>query len=403
MSGAANASNKVLFKKLEPKLHSLGKININNIFPKNNSNSKFFEGIMKDKSIKKENFGKRNRISPYKNHFNKSLSSILFNKPNNNNYKKPQKYYIKSPLNFFKNNPSPPKNIDTNKNIPLIPVNMNQNKNNNNKTSNKSQQHSVEYNTINCIINNFNLSCKNGDFKDDKKTKSIGKIKKIYDYDIFNKNNHKIKKNINNLKKNNSMNHYVKNISHLSENNNSNINNLTNLNDESKIEEIIIENQKKELKIQKRNQENKSKLLLIKELERKNQKLKLEYQEIKNKNMEYAKSLERLFKFLKVLKHSGLDISEMMDNISSGEDYDEFDESEEDEKSNSTKKNTKNKKENKTDSSYRSGDSNLISNFNQLSSGLLKSNEKYSKASKLNLNLNKKNIPQLNMGKVQNA
>jgi hypothetical protein len=400
MSGEANASNKILFKKLEPKLHSFGKININNIIPRNNSNPKLFEGIMKDKSSNKDYFVKKNKISPYKNHFNKSLSSILFNKPNNNALKKPQKFYIKSPLNFFKNNQSPPKNI--NKNIPLIPVNLNHNKNN--KALNKNQQHSVEYNTINCIINNFNLSCKNGDSKEDKKTCSLGKINKIYDYEIFNKNNHKIKNNINNMKKNNSMNHYVnnmKNISHLSDNNNSNINNLTNLNDESKIEEIIMENQKKELKIKKRNEENKSKLLLIKELERKNQKLKLEYQEIKNKNMEYSKSLERLFKFLKVLKQSGLDISEMMDNISSGEDYDEFDETtEEVEKSDTDKKNTKNKNDKKPESSYRSEGSTLVSNINQLSSGLIKPNEEYTKTSKLNLN---KNIPQLNIDQIQHS
>lgn len=403
MSISTNDSNKLFFKKLEPKLHSFGKININNIIQRNNSNPKLFEGIMKDKTPNKDNNNiKKNRISPYKNHFNKSLSSVILNKPNNN-LKKSKKYYIKSPLNFFKNNPSPPKNLEANKNIPLIPVNINQN--NRNKGKNNSNQHSVEYNTINCIINNFNVSCKNVDSQDDKKTNSIGKIKKIYDYDFFNKNNNKIKNHINNLKKNNSMSNYVnnmKNISHISENNNSNINNFTNLNDESKIEEIIMENQQKELKIKKRNQENKSKLLLLKELEKKNQKLKLEYQEIKNKNMEYSKSLERLFKFLKVLKNSGLDISEMMDNISSGEDYDEFDDdSEEVENSDTNKKNKKNKIDKKSESSQGTEGSIQISNINQLSSGLLRVNEEYNKGSKLNLDIKNTNIPILNMGKIK--
>ncbi len=118
--------------------------------------------------------------------------------------------------------------------------------------------------------------------------------------------------------------------------------------------------------------------------------------------MEYSKSLERLFKFLKVLKNSGLDVSEMMDNISSGEDYDEFDDdSEEVENSDTNKKNKKNKNEKKSEPSLCTDGSIQISDINQLSSGLLRVNEEYNKGSKLNLDANNTNIPILNMGKIK--
>ena len=407
MSLIIEDSKKIKYKKFEQKLYSFGNNNIINIVQhRNNSNQKIFNGLNNDKTPNKTNIIK-NRISPYKNHFNKSLSSLLLNQKNN--LKKSKKYYIKSPLSFFNNiNPTPSQNKDQNKNIFLIPININQNNNNkNNKNNNinnkpNNNQRSVEYNTINCIINNFNLSYKNFDSHLDKKTNSVKKNAKFYDYDIFNKNNNKLNQ-LNNFKKNNSMSNIInniKNISNISENNISNINNLTNLNDESKIEDIIFENNQKKLKIEERNQDNTKKLIFLKELERKNKKLKIEYEEIKIKNMEYAKSLERLFKFLKVLKNSGLDISEMMENISSGEDYDEFDEDNELEKNSDNKKNKKNKKKDSKSESQMTEGSVPISNVHQLSSGLLRNHEEFSKGSKLNLNF-KNNIPSLNIGKIK--
>ena len=398
------------YKTIDTKLHFYEKIYTNKIINhKNNSNLKIFEGITKEKSPNKIN-NKKDRISPYKNHFNKSsLSNVLLNMPNNN-LKKSKKYYIKSPLSLFKNNNNQTSSqiIDINKNIPLIPTNINQNLNKNNSmqniksnNNNNNNQGNIEYNTINCIINNFNLSYKNLDSQEDKKTNSMGKIKKFHDYDIFNKNNNKIKNQINNLKNNSMINNTnnIKNISNLSEMNNSNINNLTNLNEDQKIDEIIQENKQKQLKIELKNQENSKKLILLKELERKNKKLKNEYQEIKIKNMEYSKSLERLFKFLKVLKNSGLEINEMMENISSGEDYDEFDDDSELEEGEETDT-KKNKKDKKSESEMTEG-SVPISNIRQLSSGLLRNNEKLCKDSKLKINFNKNNIPLLNFEKIK--
>jgi len=104
-------------------------------------------------------------------------------------------------------------------------------------------------------------------------------------------------------------------------------------------------------------------------------------------------------KNLKVLKNSGLEVSEMMENISSGEDYDEFDDDSELEEKSDTKK--KNKKENKKNESQQSENSSVpISNIRQLSSGLLKNNDKYTEGSKINVNL-KNNIPLLNIGKIK--
>ena len=417
MSTSFGDSKNLNYKTINTKVHFFEKITINNIIKhRNNSNQKIFEGITKEKSPNQTN-NKKVRISPYKNHFNKSsLSNTLLNMPNNN-LKKSKKYYIKSPLSIFKNsnnnNPTSSQMVDINKNIPLIPININQNKNNhiqNIKPSNNNinNQGNVEYNTINCIINNFNLSYKNLDSKEDKKTNSMGKIKKFHDYDIFNKNNNKIKNQLENLTKNNSLinnTNNIKNISNLSEINNSNINtninNLTNLQEESKIDEIIQENKQKQIKIQQKNQENSKKLILLKELERKNKKLKNEYQEIKIKNMEYSKSLERLFKFLRVLKNSGLEINEMMENISSGEDYDEFDDDSELEEGEETDTKKSKKNKNKKSESEMTEGSVPISNIRQLSSGLLSNNEKFCKGSQLKINYNKNKIPILNFEKIK--
>ena len=181
-----------------------------------------------------------------------------------------------------------------------------------------------------------------------------------------------------------------KNLSHLSDINNSNINNITN--DNIKTEEINLENKHKQEIIQKRHQENKKKMIYLRELEKKNLKLNKEYQEIKIKHMEYSKSLERLFKFLRVLKESGMDIPEMMENISSGEDYDEYVEDE-----NEDSEDSKEGKEERNEIVLTDGS--ILSNLKQLSTGLLRNHDEFTKGSKLNLI---KNIPSLNICKIKN-
>ena len=387
-------NNNIHLKKIHSKLNKIGKININHIvINRNNPYKKIFANKNQGNSLQKNTMKKTN-ISPFKNLFSKSLSTTTVLNKANYNLKKNKKYYIKSPLSLFKGiTPSSTHNIDFTKNIPLLPININ--KNLNNKVNNNIQRN-VEYNSINCIINNFNLSCKNVDTNDDnKKSESIIKFKKYYN--IFTKNNSKLKSHMKNLKKNNSVSSYVnniniKNLSHLSDVNNSNINNITN--DNEKTDEINLENKQKQEKIHQRHLENKKKIIYLKELEKKNQRLKNEYQEIKIKHMEYTKSLQRLIRFLGVLQNNGMDINEIMDNISSGEDYDEYieddEEDDEDENTDEEEKNEKNE--------IVLSDGSVLSNLKQLSSGLLRNHDEYSKGSKLKLI---KNIPILNICNIK--
>ena len=371
------------YKKIFTNINQKGKININHIvLNRNDQNIKLIsENSYQKKLLKKE------RISPFQPSKNKLLSKSLLNKANDS-MQNSKKLYLKSPLTLLKGVlPPSTHNMNINKNISLLPVNIN--KNISNKPLNNLRN--VEYNSINCIINNFNLSCKNIDSHEEnsKNSESILKLNKYYDF--FDKRNIKLKNKMNNLKKNSCISkliNNIKNLSQLNDLNNSNINNVTN--DNIKAEEIILENKKKKEKLEKINQEYKDKVIKLKELEKKNSKLKNDYQEIKIKHMEYSKSLERLYKFLRVLKKSGLDVNEMMDNISSGEDYDEYidDDIEESEESQEEEKNE-----------TVLSDGSVLSNLKQLSSGLLRNHEEFSKGSKINLKL--KIIPLLDLSKIK--
>ena len=124
-------------------------------------------------------------------------------------------------------------------------------------------------------------------------------------------------------------------------------------------------------------------------MEKKNQRLKNEYQEIKIKHMEYTKSLQRLIRFLGVLQNNGMDINEIMDNISSGEDYDEYIEDEEE---------TEICEEKEEPNEIVLTDGSVLSNLKQLSSGLIRNHDEFSQGSKLQLI---KNIPVLNICKIK--
>lgn len=383
MSSSSFVDNKnIYYKKINYKLNQKGKINVNHIvLNRNTPNKKIFYRNLNENSLPKSIL-KNEKISPYKSHFNKVLSISLLNKANDCSQKQ-KKIILKSPLGLLQGAPPPSfHNIGINKNIPLIPLNLN--KKINGPRLNNLQN--VEYNSINCIINNFNLSCKNIDSHEEN-FKKEDSMMKYNNFDIIKKNN-KLKNHLKNLKKNSKSNYSnysnnIQNLSHIDYINNSNINNVTN--DNTKAEETILENHQKKEKIKQKQQENKKRMIYLKELEKKNAKLNDEYQEIKIKHMEYSKSLERLMKFLRVLKNSGMDVKDIMDNISSGEDYDEYvdDEIEESE----------NTEEEKNETVL--SDGSVISNLKQLSSGLLRDNEEYSKGSKLILK--SKNIPLLKL------
>ena len=86
-----------------------------------------------------------------------------------------------------------------------------------------------------------------------------------------------------------------------------------------------------------------------------------------------------------------MDINEMMDNISSGEDYDEYIEDDEDE-------NTDEEEKEKEKNEIVLSDGSVLSNLKQLSSGLIRNHDEFSQGSKLQLI---KNIPVLNICKIK--
>ena len=371
------SSNNNQYKKIFSKFSNNNRINVNHlILNKNKSDKNFFDNNYNKNNLKKIII-KKDKVIPFNStHFNKSISTNIYKAKDN--FPKTKKYYIKSPISFFKGVSLPStQNLNSNKNIPLLSINTNKNTN----ISQDNPQKTVEYNSINCIINNFNVSCKSiGSHEENKKAEFI-KFKKYYDF--FCKNNQKIKNHIINLKRNSSMNNNIKNLSNISETNNIS-------NDNIKTEDL--ENKQIQERIQKRHQENKKKMIYLKELEKKNQKLINDYQEIKMKNIEYNKALERLFKFLRVLKNNGMDIQEMMDNISSGEDYDEYlDIDEETEESDDSEEEEQNE--------VVLSDGSVISNLKQLSTGLLRNHDEFTKGSKLNLKENI--IPMLKLYKIK--
>ena len=87
-----------------------------------------------------------------------------------------------------------------------------------------------------------------------------------------------------------------------------------------------------------------------------------------------------------------MDIQEMMDNISSGEDYDEYlDIDEETEESDDSEEEEQNE--------VVLSDGSVISNLKQLSTGLLRNHDEFTKGSKLNLKENI--IPMLKLYKIK--
>ena len=369
------------YRKIFNNINLKGKININHIIlNRNNPISKF------NSQANKKNILKKERISPFK--YNNLSSLSLLNKANDS-LQNQKKVFIKSPFSLLKCAPPSANQIHTNKNkSSSLPGSGNK------KIGNKVLNHlrNIEYNSINYIINNFNLSCKNFDTPEDSNKKSDSLIK-FNNCDYLEKRNRKIRNKMHNLKKKNFLSNYensIKNLSHLNNMNYSHINNNNNIsNDITKNDEIILEIKQKEEKIKIANQENKNKMIYLKELEKKNKKLKSDYEEIKSKHIEYSKSLERLYKFLRVLKNNGLDVSEMMDNISSGEDYDEY---VEDDIEESEEESEEQKKE------IVLTDGSVLTNINQLSSGMIKEHDEFLKSKLISKS---KNVPLLNLRKLK--
>ena len=192
------------FKKIFNNINFKGKININHIIlNRNNPNKKFSNQTSQKNLIRKD------IISPFK--YN-NLSSLSFLNKANNSMQKQKKIFIKSPFSLLKEVPLTINKINTNKNkSSSLPIS--DNKKNGNKVLNHLKN--IEYNSINYIINNFNLSCKNMDTPEDINKKSDSLIR-LNNYDFFDIRNKKIKNKMNNLKKNNILSNYENNVKNLS-------------------------------------------------------------------------------------------------------------------------------------------------------------------------------------------
>ena len=179
----------IKFKKIFNNINIKGKININHIILNRNNPIKNFNN-----QTNKKNIIKKDLIAPFK--YN-NLSSISILNKANDSLQKQKKIFIKSPFTLLKDAPLSINKINTNKNkSSSLPVS--DNKKNGNKVLNHLKN--IEYNSINYIINNFNLSCKNIDTPEDINKKSDSLIR-LNNYDFFDIRNKKIKNKMNKTNK----------------------------------------------------------------------------------------------------------------------------------------------------------------------------------------------------------
>ena len=241
------------------------------------------------------------------------------------------------------------------------------NKNNNNNLdydycykNKKNSQH----NTINYVINNFNLSLKRKDSNCAHKTKEFKGI-----------NRSLMSANKNNLgfKTNNSIN-------------------------SNKYEELKKENENLILIYNEKIKENKKHKNKINYLENKNTHILKKVEKIKKENEKYSKILEKVLKLLQILKNNGLNVEEILENLS--ETDDEFDNN-----SNSDENENENE-DNSSFNSKKSSENNFainseFSNFKSEGESIPSNNAKIHKINNgSNINLKDKNIPKLDMKKI---
>lgn len=319
---------------------------------------------------------KNNKKYGLKNCSGRSSSAMIVGQYNLMN--KSKKYLIKpSSLYMLKKYNHPSTNsIESLKNITKIPATTKVNYNNS----------SIEHNTINYIINNFNLTSKNINIKSlfDKKNGEQIELNKFVNLQQVKKND----KGKNLILKKVKSTHNIKAITF----NKNNIN--------QKLEEIKKKNEKLSINIKNKVDENKKCIIKINKLEKVNRKLGNEHHELKHENEESVKVINKIMKLIKVLKSNGLDVNEIMENWSYSDDEDGKIEGEQEEETlaNKRKKNyennckEENKEINKLDKSNSSKQLNIL---NDMSSGKLGSHDEYS-ASKLPLKKNN-SIPKLNL------
>lgn len=333
------------------------KINKNNIGDKKNiknSKNKIIFNTMFD--FEKFNYYKNKKISKSKS------SSVIIQKRKNVEKKK----HIFIPMNIkgpsVKTNNAKKKisyNKSTSDLINERYKNLINNKINNNEGINKNNKNS-QHNTINYIINNFNLSSKK---KEPLLHNKFSEFKGI-------------------------------NKSIISMNNNNNTNSNKNINNNNlKYEELKKENEKLILLFNEKLKDNKKYKNKISYLENKNEHTLKKINKIKKENDKYAKILEKVLKLLQILKSNGLDVEEILENLSCTDEEDVDNDSNSDDISS-----INSKKSSDNNSAINSEISHFKSEGESIPSGNIKTHKLY-KGSEVCL---KSSIPKLDMKKIYN-
>ena len=243
------------------------------------------------------------------------------------------------------------------------------NKNYNNFDYEYKNERKSQRNTINYIINNFNLSLKKKDKDYSHRSKQTKEFKGFNRSLISSNNNQCVIKNNNNI-------NYINNI---------------------KYEELKKENENLILVYEEKLKENKKHKNKINYLENKNSQIIKKVDKIKKENEKYSKILEKVLKVLKKLKNNGLNVEEILENLS---------ETEEDELDNNS--NSDDFDENSSFNSKKSTINNIemnsnFSHFKSEAESIPSNNNKTNKIYKRNKsNVKDNNIPKLDMKKIYN-
>lgn len=287
-----------------------------------------------EKNIKKQ----KNILFPL-GQLKSSLKSYTLFLNQNKRQKNHAKYFPPNNLNKKNTISYKAKNLNSFKSTDLIPSNKvtyeknkNKRKNNNNKlkninpinlNNNMNLINHLEQNAIDYFINSSNSMHKK------RYSHSVHEQRKNVINDIYSKKHNK-EKEINCLK-------LSSNNTNSTSINTNNTNNFNSKNNKIKntlsvnIEEIKKENKKLKGKIDIINKENKILNVKINKLRDKNLELRNILYSLKKEKEEYSQSINQSLKLLKLLKKNGLELSEIMENLSNSKSDNENEEEKEQE------------------------------------------------------------------------
>ena len=341
----------------------------------------------------------KSSISSYAIFLNKNKKQKNSNKIKNNNKKNAISYNNSKKINSIKSTEILLSNIVNNnpKNKNII-NNINNNINQKYFNNNFNQINQLEQNAIDYFINPQKIIHKQ------RNSHSVQEQRKKIINDLYSKKHNK-EKEINCLK-------LSSNNTNSTSINTNNTNNFNSKNNKRKntlsmnIEEIKKENKNLKTKIEIIGKENKILNVKINKLRDKNLELGNILYSLKKEKDDYSQSINQSLKLLKLLKKNGLELSEIMDNLSNSNSENEEENEDNLEKSrnqNSDNENYEVKSDNKKVNfdyfSENDKNEDEDSNFTDVSFGRLESHEEFS-LKKIPKGL--KNIPKLKIYNIQN-